>query len=104
MKEGYQDSTYGVELWAGQAPRDRSCFWQPCERSVFDDSAVDAMNRKQQQLEQVQAVPDVPARKDVPKTETEKIDKLAHAADAVGSIDTSKDCCMHRSVTSCTGA
>ena len=104
VKEGYQDSTYGVELWAGQAQRDLSCFWQPCERSVFDDSVVDAMSRKQQQLEQVQAVPDVPdvplvvqapARNDVPKTETEKIDKLAHAADAVGSVDASKDCCMH---------
>ena len=82
VKEGAEDSTYGVELWAGQAQKDLSSSWQKCDRSVFDASAVDAIRttkrREQQQPESAQEV-------------REHAAKPPAAEGAAGSTDLPKD-------------
>ncbi|CAE7423003.1 NLRC3 [Symbiodinium sp. CCMP2592] len=52
VREGKQDSTYGVELWAGEAPRDLSASWQDCQRTVFDAGVVDAFHATKPKKEQ----------------------------------------------------
>jgi len=96
VQEGAEDSTYGVELWAGQARGDLSSSWQDCGRSMFDASAVDAIRttkqgEKKRQPEQGRGPkPEVPMGEWVQEVE-KQTDTPPPAEEAAGSTDLPKD-------------